>query len=272
MDVTRNFLSEAHVHVDQAQARLVVDYPRLRLGADSEHLIEVAYQNSVGGFARVRYEPPVCYAFKADKVEQVGDFSPSPRLLKTIEKVSSEDGINPAFATGLVAQESGFNPRALSWARALGLTQVTPSAEEEVLQTRKDWPHYPGLNDLPIGWVKALIMTGKVNAKNEWRLNQEQSIEGGLEYTKILAKRWSSPENAAKIHGTFHDPEKAYTQLILASYHSGYARVSGALARDGAGWLKDSDLTEARKYVNRISSFCHSFSTPPDTPNLEDEL
>jgi soluble lytic murein transglycosylase-like protein len=251
MDVTESFLKQARIRVDRDQAKLIVEYPRVRLGADAEHLIEVAYQNSFGGYARALYEPPVCYAFKQERVD----------------RVSSEDGFNPAFSTGLIAQESGFNPRALSWARALGLTQVTPTAEEEILQSKKDFPRYPGLNDVPLGWEKAMIVSGKVNSKNEWRLNQEQSVEGGLEYAKILAKRWGSPENTAKIRGIFHDPDKAYTQLILASYQSGYARVSAALARDGVNWLKDPDLNEARKYVNRISSFCHSFS---NRPNQED--
>jgi soluble lytic murein transglycosylase-like protein len=267
MDVTESFLKQARIRVDRDQAKLIIEYPRVRLGADAEHLIEVAYQNSFGGYARALYEPPVCYAFKQERVEQVGNFAPSQKLLQTIDRVSSEDGFNPAFSTGLIAQESGFNPRALSWARALGLTQVTPTAEEEILQSKKDFPRYPGLNDVPLGWEKAMIVSGKVNSKNEWRLNQEQSVEGGLEYAKILAKRWGSPENTAKIRGTFHDPDKAYTQLILASYQSGYARVSAALARDGVNWLKDPDLNEARKYVNRISSFCHSFS---NRPNQED--
>jgi soluble lytic murein transglycosylase-like protein len=43
-----------------------------------------------------------------------------------IDEAAAEYGINPAILTGLVNQESGFNPDAVSSAGAEGLTQVMP--------------------------------------------------------------------------------------------------------------------------------------------------
>jgi soluble lytic murein transglycosylase-like protein len=43
-----------------------------------------------------------------------------------IDEAAAEYGISPAILTGLVNQESGFNPNAISSAGAEGLTQVMP--------------------------------------------------------------------------------------------------------------------------------------------------
>jgi soluble lytic murein transglycosylase-like protein len=44
----------------------------------------------------------------------------------TIDEAATEYGISPAILTGLINQESGFNPNAVSSAGAEGLTQVMP--------------------------------------------------------------------------------------------------------------------------------------------------
>jgi soluble lytic murein transglycosylase-like protein len=44
-----------------------------------------------------------------------------------IEQAAARNGLSPALLTGLIRQESGFNPSARSSAGALGLTQLMPS-------------------------------------------------------------------------------------------------------------------------------------------------
>ena len=259
-DVSKTFLRRARVSIDRFERKITIENPRIRLSPASDHFIEVTYRNSQGNYAYARYGSPSCYAFRPKSVLSLAGFSAPPNLLQLIEEVSKRKGINPAFSTGLVAQESGFNPQAVSWAKAVGLTQVTAIAESEVLKENSDWPQYPQLNELSVIQLKALIMSGKVNAQNEWRLHPEHSVQGGLAYITYLAKRWSSPENLEKIRKLFRDPEAAQTQLILASYQSGYSRVASALDERGKKWLQDDGLTEARKYVNRIFSFCDHFS------------
>lgn len=260
LDISRTFLLRSRITYDSHRKRILIDNPRVELAATSDHFIEVAYQDPRGRFAYARYKPPRCNAFRAIPVLRLGQFWEHRSQAELIERISRAKGLNPAFATGLVAQESGFNPAAVSSAKALGLTQVTPPAEAEVLRMYEGWPQYPGLNDQTVSQLRYLVDSGVVNERNEWRLDEELSVRGGLQYITLLSKRWSTPELLARIQALFPDPEVARTQLILASYHSGFARVADALARDGKDWLADPELTEARRYVNRVFSFCNFFS------------
>lgn len=280
-DVTRGFLLQAKFTRASDGKRLVIEVPSLRLKANAEHLIEMGYRGPSGQRAVARYPAPVCRAFESRAIRSTDEFkSPvlSPELLRTIESVSLETGFSPAFTAALIAQESSFNPRSVSFARAVGLTQVTPIAETEVAQVFARWPRYPGLNDLPAPIVKALVLAGHVNASNEWRLHPERSIRGGLAFARMLSERWLDSEGFSKVRwsdgaeaapgGSAHDGlEVARTRLILASYNSGYSRVLGAIRSHGAAWLTAPELKEARQYVNRIFSYCDAFGQEsPDAP------
>jgi soluble lytic murein transglycosylase-like protein len=48
-------------------------------------------------------------------------------LAPLIEQAAARNGLSPALLSGLIRQESGFNPAARSSAGALGLTQLMPS-------------------------------------------------------------------------------------------------------------------------------------------------
>ena len=50
----------------------------------------------------------------------------SSEMARTIHEAATEEGIDPDLAFRLVKAESGFNPRARSYAGALGLTQLMP--------------------------------------------------------------------------------------------------------------------------------------------------
>lgn len=260
LDISQSFLSRSRVIYDPHRGRILIENPQIRLAASSDHFIEVAFRDAEGRYAYARYEPPRCDAFRPSSVLRLGEFASHQHQAELISRIARAKGLNPAFATGLVAQESGFNPAAVSWAKAVGLTQVTPVAETEVLRLYEGWPQYPGLNDRTASEVKELVNAGIVNERNEWRLDEELSVRGGLQYLTILSDRWSTPEMRARIQKLFPDPAIAETQLVLASYHSGYTRVLEAFNRDGRDWIYDPTLGEARKYVNRIFSFCNFFS------------
>jgi hypothetical protein len=260
LDVSKNFLQRAKVTSDKEHSRILIENPMIQLSSLEDHQIEVLYRNPLGHVAYARYDSPRCELFQPTPVRNVASFNPSHRLVQLIERISHEKNINPAFSTGLIAQESGFNPRAVSWAKAVGLTQVTPIAEQEILRLNPTWPVYPEFNERPVPSMKALVMSGRVNAKNEWRLEPEQSIRGGIDYTILLSRLWSTPENTAKIRTYFSDVEAERTRLILASYHSGYSRVLSALDANGAQWIFAPELSEARNYVNRILSYCSYFT------------
>lgn len=260
LEVTGSFLRQAHI--EQSSTQLKIHVPVLRLPSTRDHLIEVIYGSGSSDLnAYARYEAPTCKLFDPRReIKTTARFIPDKKLLSRITEISKSRGFSPAFTAGLIAQESGFNPRTVSWAKAIGLTQVTSLAEHEIVAHSAEWPRYPGINELPAFFVKALVATGSANPKNEWRLDTSLSIDGGLAFTRALAERWSSPESLARIRQLFKDPDEALTKLVLASYNSGYARVQTALARLGANWLTAPELKEARNYVNRVSSYCDHFS------------
>ena len=182
------------------------------------------------------------------------------QTLSLIDQLSRSSGFNPLFTAGLIAEESGFNSSAVSWAHALGLTQVTPIAEEELKSFLGDWPHYPQVNTLPAPIVKAMVLTGQLNSANEWRLNRKYSILGGLAYIRKLASKWAEAENRNRILRTYGTLEPAYTQLILASYNFGYSRVLQTFKEHKQTWLDSRSIAGARTYVNRVVSYCDYFS------------
>lgn len=272
IDVTQSFLRQASISENNGGKQLVIQVPVIRLSPKTENLIEVAYGgHSAGANAYSKFKPPHCQLFEQKKLTTTLGFKPDADLLGLIDRLSKQNGFNPSFTAALIAQESSFNPRTVSWAKAIGLMQMTPVAEDEVLshvpRSLMRWPRYPGLNEMSSIWVKTLILSGQVNALNEWRLDSERSIIGGLAYAEILLERWSTPENMSRIRELFSDRDVEYTKLVLASYNSGYTRVFSALNKYGQSWLASPELAEARYYVNRIFSYCDHFAEFEEVDN-----
>ncbi len=259
MDVSTSFSRRARYYHDWQKKILVVENPVLRLPPTEDHLIEFFYKNSSGAIAYANYDPPICNAFQSQSVISTGEFNPPIDLISIITHISRSKGVNPAFMTGLIAQESGFNSRLVSKSKALGLTQITSIAEKEIINQHPEWPQYPGIENLSVSKIKFLIQKDKINTRNEWRLNSKTSILGATDFIEAIAEKWSTKENKELIKILFNDPEIALNKLILASYHSGYNRVSAALYEYGKNWIKSPQLKEARKYVNKIFSYCNSF-------------
>ena len=261
LDVTPSFLRQANLDFSDDGKHLVIQVPTIRLTPQRDHLIEVVYGSGSTLNAYARLAPPTCKAVDRQKtIVTTEKFEPTNELLSLIKDISKQTGFSAAFTAALIAQESGFDPSSVSWARAIGLTQVTPIADQELGKTNSDWPRYPGINDMSQPWIKMLVLTGTANEQNEWRLNPRRSIQGGLNYAHLLLDRWRTGENTDKIRAAFEDPDSETTKLVLASYHSGYARVNSAFTRLGRSWLTAPELKEARKYVNRVFSFCDHFS------------
>jgi hypothetical protein len=265
INVTRRFMWQSHIDYEGGEpaTRMKITMYNLRLLPTKENRIDVIYWRQPHAqpvFAK--YFPPSCSAFKEDKILTTGNFEVPSKLVDQISQAADSRHINPAILAGLIAQESGFNPRAVSYAKALGLTQITPLGEEEVIKNVNDpWPRYPNINRMTIPLLKYRVMSGKIHGGNEWRLNPQYSIAGGAAYLMELSDYWKRPQNMSVVSHYFKNTDSALSQLILASYNSGATRVNQALQSHGRRWLQDDkDLGEARKYVRRVISYCDYFS------------
>jgi soluble lytic murein transglycosylase-like protein len=261
LDVTRTYLSGSTRQLSNAGTRLEIVTAHLRLKASLRNRIEVRYLRAVDHrWVSARYKAPECRPFSSDSVRSTGAFDPPETWMKQINAEAKRSGLNPNLLAGLIAQESSFNPRALSWAKALGLTQVTPLADREIEKAHPEWPRQANAEDLSFFEIKALITTGRMTGRDDWRLDPSLSIQGGVNYLSYVGHYWQSQVNSALIQKTFASADDALVKLMLASYNSGASRVHHALRKKGSDFLLSPELNEAREYVNRIMSYCYHFS------------
>lgn len=205
-----------------------------------------------------KYPYPKCDYTKVSRLSESA-VREKAQIKKAIEVITKEYNMNSALVAGLIAQESSFNPKAVSWAKAVGLTQVTPVAEQQILTDDMEWSIYPNWGRMPASILKTYIRSGKINKDNDWKLNPETSIEGGIKYLNYLEYFWSRPQNREAIPQNMRSGE-LYTSILLASYNSGPSRVKRRLLSHGKDWLRASDLNEAKKYIGNVKSYCSDFT------------
>ena len=193
------------------------------------------------------------------KIASMGEFSRHYPTFQLIRSVSNYKEINPNFIAAIVAKESSFNPKAVSWAKAIGLTQVTPIAAKEIKRSKKiNWKVYPGTEKMSYFRLKTAVSTGIINKNNDWRLDKKKSIKGAIAYLEYLEKYWQKTQR----NNDIQLDANLETDLILASYNSGAARVKNAYLKDNENWYNRKDLKEAKKYFRKIKSYCYSFEHP----------
>ncbi len=262
LDVTASFLSQAYeISSDPFRREVKWTTKDMRLPASRDHLIKASYKrDSEAPSVAAQYHPPLCSAFYTrGLISRVPDFRPAFEVIQQINQSSMEQNLNPFFIAAIVAQESGFNSLAVSSSRALGLTQVTPLGDQEISKQYSDWPRYPGASTLPFPILKMAVLGGQIHSGNEWRLDPTLSIQGGVAYIQYLNQYWRRPDKQSLIESRLGPSEASFSEVILASYNSGAARVAEALERRGADYLKDNVLTQASKYVHQVISYCDHF-------------
>ncbi|TNE96050.1 MAG: hypothetical protein EP326_13950 [Deltaproteobacteria bacterium] len=241
--------------------KVVYSIKDFRLIPERHNDIVVGYRRSpLSPIVYKRYQSPYCHWRDKLTIKNPHRFEDKMETIKIIENISLIEGVNPNFIAGLVAQESSFNPHAVSIAKAIGLTQVTSLAEEHVLQVHPEWPTYNDLNRYPVPVIKGLILTGQVNHENEWRLNPNYSIKGGIEYMEFIEDYWTRDENISVVTKHIGETGNSISDILLASYNSGPYRVKRSIIKKGKDWLQSRNLKEARKYVKRVKSYCYHFA------------
>jgi len=135
----------------------------------------------------------------------------------TLEKYSGQRELDPFFVAALIRQESEFNPRAVSRARAYGLTQVLPSTGRQI--SRK-----AGVR----GFRTAMLYEPDVN------------VNMGTYYLRAMI-----------------DDLDGHTEAALAAYNAGKSRASAWLTwaefREPAEFVETIPFTETRNYVMRVT-------------------
>ncbi len=261
-NVTDSWLRNAKVSYHDEGRILKFAFHGLKLVAHRDHNITISYQrNKQSQPVAKKYLAPSCSLAALEPLGDLGPFRPQQhRYRHLIEGISAQEGVNPSLVAGLIAQESAFNPMAVSHAKAIGLTQVTQGASQHVLETYDEFPTYPQLHTYPVHLIKTMILSGEVNSKNEWRLNPRTSIRGGITYLKFVEDYWLSDHSHSIILKNYTEEEGILDDLILASYNSGPYRVKKALKKRGKDWLNSPHLNEAKKYVRKVKSYCYHFA------------
>ncbi len=258
-DVTKQFLAQAtRTDSDPQKKKVRLATKNLRLVAGRENRIHFLYWPKESKTpVLAQYHGPSCFAFdRSQRLERLTPFRLTKEILKTIDEEAAQKELNPFFLAGLIAQESSFNPLTVSRNKALGLTQITSLGEIEIIDKFADWPRHPEISEMPFPILKLAILNGDINPENEWRLNPERSIRGGAEYLSYLHEYWNRDDKKLLLETELGERGAALSEVLLASYNSGAARVSQALERKGPNWLEDEELNEARKYVGRVVSWC----------------
>lgn len=260
-DMTSSFLKGAErTYLDHKHRQLRFTTRDVRLLPSKDHSIRVLYlRDSKSEPVVADYRPPSCQAFEAERsIASIPKFDAPAEFVQMINKHARRERLNPYYLAGLIAQESSFDPHAISSAKALGLTQITSLGEGEVVKSKNDWPRYPGIENMSVIELRLAVFNGTVHPGNEWRLNPDLSIHGGADYLTYLNKYWGKAEKRELLKSA------DLNEVLLASYNSGAARVGRAIERRGADWLQDDELEEARKYVRKVTSYCDHFAHGKD--------
>ena len=203
---------------------------------------------------------PECFKeFDSRETLHIAPFKVSSSLKNDIELMATKHGYNTSLVAALIAQESSFNPKAMSTAKALGLTQVTPLAHQEIKKFKKDWNIFPDFSNMSYKQIRSELSKNSINPNNDWRLDQKKSIEGGILYMKYLVSYWNAPKKRKLLSHTFKN-DIPTVEILLASYNSGAYRVKKSITNGQQDWLFDQSLKEARKYVMNIKSYCYAFT------------
>lgn len=260
IDVTDAFLANAKTHQSADGKSQIFILNNVRLKILDPNFVRVQVRKGGVTIAEEELDHPDCSLFAKRTLATYGPFQVPDNYLTLIEAISATANTNPSFLAGIVAQESSFDPNAVSWAKAIGLTQMTTIAEEQVLTKVNDWPRYPGIGTLSYVTLKSKIYMGEIDDSKEWRLNPEQSLKGGMAYIEYLNEYWRAEQNKKVIDELEGDKEQVLSEIILASYNSGAGRVKNAVMTDKNNWKKNSNLKEAVRYLKKVSSYCFHYT------------
>lgn len=253
---TQQHTAEPHVNADSTSTAHVADLPAS------------AFRNA-NGSPRVREDQ---YRFVRQRVvPQLERWSRDARL-----------AIDPAYVTALMLKESGGDSLAVSGAPALGLAQLTSTADSDMRLMVTEyhfqwmapevnrWPRYAPVHastaTAPI--IDALLARGVVSSHNEYLFDPGTSARAAVFWIRLLENKWTTdfwPGGYGTSVRNRLNGGKALTQrqmfdLVTVSYNRGYIEVKALVDRYGVSWTSHlSELTggraESADYLERVRAY-----------------
>jgi hypothetical protein len=255
---------EPHITVDSAHAARVADLPAS------------AFRNA-NGSPRLRDDQ---YRFVRQRIVPLLErWARDPRL-----------AIDPAYVTALILKESGGDSLAVSGAPAIGLAQLTASADSDtrlmVTEYHFQWMA-PEVNAWPraaavrapaasASSIDSLLAHGAVNARDEFLFDPVTSARAAEFWIRLLQNKWTTdfwpggygPAVRLRLNGGKPLTQRQMFDLVTVSYNRGYIEVKALVDRYGPDWTAHlSELTggraEAADYLERVRAYSALLQAPP---------
>ena len=206
------------------------------------------------------------------------------RIVPLLEQWSRDDrlAIDPAYLTALLLKESGGDSLAVSYAPALGLAQLTASADSDMRLMVTEY-HFQWMASEVHGWprsarvrapsvtagaIDSLLARGVVSSRNEFLFASETSARAAVFWIRLLENKWTTdfwpggygPAVRQRLNGGKPLTQRQMFDLVTVSYNRGYIEVKALVDKYGAKWVAHlTELTggeaEAADYLERVRAY-----------------
>lgn len=206
------------------------------------------------------------------------------RIVPLLEKWSRDGrlAIDPAYVTALMLKESGGDSLAVSNAPALGLAQLTATADSDMRLMVTEY-HFQWMAPEVNGWarnatvhspsastssVDSLLARGAVTSRNEYLFDPETSARAAVFWIRLLENKWTTdfwpggygPSARQRLNGGKPLTQHQMFDLVTVSYNRGYIEVKALVDKYGDGWVSHlTELTgaqaEAADYLERVRAY-----------------
>jgi hypothetical protein len=203
------------------------------------------------------------------------------RIVPLLERWSRDPrlAIDPAYVTALMLKESGGDSLAVSSAPALGLAQLTISADSDMRLMVTEyhfqwmapevnrWPRNPLVHSTAATAqrIDSLLASRAVSARNEYLFDPGTSARAAVFWIRLLENKWTTdywpggygPSVRARLNGGKPLTRDQMFDLVTVSYNRGYIEVKALVDKYGPGWTAHlAELTggraEAADYLERV--------------------
>jgi hypothetical protein len=206
------------------------------------------------------------------------------RIVPLLEKWSRDErlAINPAFVAALMLKESGGDSLAVSSAPALGLAQLTASADSDMRLMVTEY-HFQWMAPEVNRWTRSaavrspsaaaplidsLLASGALSARNEYLFDPGTSARAAVFWIRLLENKWTTdfwpggygPSARSRLNGGKPLTQRQMFDLVTVSYNRGYIEVKALVDRYGPDWTSHlAELTggraEAADYLERVHAY-----------------